>query len=316
MSEAQEQPPSKKERAVEASDTSQPESLPSSGANPADIQPGSQEFAKSHALLQQECDRLKVALATAAHELKTPLAVVAGYIELLLSEKVGPLNDRQRQILEDTQSNGIRLQHFINDFLTYAALETGKMTMRFEPSDLNACLREVYGFWLARFQQNGVAVYFPANHEIETFPFDYHKVQQVISNLLENSYKFTPTGGTVWITAEPHRWERASLQEQSPPGGGPNSVRVTVSDTGPGIPPEYHQEIFNDFFKIERPENHSKGMGLGLAIARRLVRAHGGKIWIESETGAGCKASFLLPLRQDDAPATDEAKNEAKGVVG
>ena len=91
---------------------------------------------------------------------------------------------------------------------------------------------------------------------------------------------------------------------------------MTVSDTGPGIPPEYHQEIFNDFFKIERPENHSKGMGLGLAIARRLVQAHGGRIWIESDAGAGCKASFLLPLRQDNAPAAEEAKNEANGVVG
>ena len=84
---------------------------------------------------------------------------------------------------------------------------------------------------------------------------------------------------------------------------------MTVSDTGPGIPPEYHQEIFNDFFKIDRPENHSKGMGLGLAIARRLVKAHGGKIWIESDVGVGCKASFLLPLQQEDAPATHEGEN-------
>ena len=297
-------------------DPSRTVSPPPPGTAASSLPPDYQEFAKSHALLQQECDRLQVALATAAHELKTPLAVMAGYVELLLSEKAGKLNDRQRQILEDTQSNGTRLQQFINDFLTYAALETGKMTMRFEPSDLNACLEEVYGFWLGRFQQNGVAVYFPANHDIKPFPFDYHKVQQVISNLLENSCKFTPTGGTVWITAEPHRGERGSLQKQSSPEGGPNSVRVTVSDTGPGIPPEYHQEIFNDFFKIERAENHSKGMGLGLAIARRLVQAHGGRIWIESDAGAGCKASFLLPLRQDDALAAEAAKNEANGVVG
>ena len=118
------------------------------------------------------------------------------------------------------------------------------------------------------------------------------------------------------ITAEPHRWERGILQKRGSSEGGPNSVRVTVSDTGPGIPPEYHQEIFNDFFKIERPETPSKGMGLGLAIARRLVKAHGGKIWIESDVSAGCKASFLLPLQQDDAPASEEAKKEAKGVVG
>ena len=316
MSNGKEKASTGKEHTVRVADSSPPASGSGPGTAASNLPPDYQEFAKSHALLQQECDRLKVALATAAHELKTPLAVMAGYVELLLSEKAGQLNDRQRQILGDTQSNGIRLQQFINDFLTYAALETGKLTMRFEPSDLNACLREIYGFWLGRFQQNRVAVYFPADHEIEAFPFDYHKVQQVISNLLDNAYKFTPSGGTVWITAEPHLWERRRLQQQSPAAGGHNSVRVTVSDTGPGIPPEYHQEIFNDFFKIDRPENHSKGMGLGLAIARRLVKAHGGKIWIESDVGVGCKASFLLPLQQDDAPATHEAKNEVEGVVG
>ena len=81
----------------------------------------------------------------------------------------------------------------------------------------------------------------------------------------------------------------------------PNGVRVTVADTGCGIAPEYHQEIFDEFFKLPQAGEPCTGSGLGLAIARRLVQAHGGKIWVESEPGAGSKLSFLLPLRQEEA---------------
>jgi two-component system, NtrC family, sensor histidine kinase KinB len=76
----------------------------------------------------------------------------------------------------------------------------------------------------------------------------------------------------------------------------PNAVKVSVSDTGPGIPPEYHLEVFDDFFRLPGSENKSDGMGLGLAIARRLVNGMGGKVWVESEPGNGCKFSFLVPL--------------------
>jgi signal transduction histidine kinase len=87
----------------------------------------------------------------------------------------------------------------------------------------------------------------------------------------------------------------------------PNSVKISVSDTGPGVPPEYHLEIFDDFFRLPSNEK-SEGMGLGLAIARRLVHGMGGKIWVESESGAGCKFSFIIPMRP---PAVDsEGKHE------
>jgi signal transduction histidine kinase len=82
----------------------------------------------------------------------------------------------------------------------------------------------------------------------------------------------------------------------------PNSVKVSVSDTGPGIPAEYHIEVFDDFFRLPQGENQSDGMGLGLAIARRLVNGMGGKIWVESDPGAGCKFSFIIPLQP--APTT------------
>lgn len=264
--------------------------------------PSYHDLVEAYGRLQEESSRRTVALLTAAHELKTPLAIMTGYIELLLSQKLGSFNDPQRQILEDMQSNLARLHRFIHDFLTYSALETGKLDMKFEPAALNACLSEANSFWLPRFQEKGLALYFPANDKLEAFPFDYHKVQRVVSKLIENALKFTPPGGSVWLTAEPHFWERRSRQESSQceerrqrPATTANAIRVSVSDTGPGIAPEYQQEIFDDFFKLG---NDCEGVGLGLAIARRLVQAHGGKIWVESEPGIGSKFSFLLPLKR------------------
>ena len=235
-----------------------------------------------------------LALARVAHELKTPLAIIIGYIDLLLSGKVGPLNPRQRQVLLDTQPNCARLEKFIKDFLAYGTLDANKAAMQFERGDLNACLSETCGYWLDRYCAKGVALYFPLNPRLEPFEFDYHKIQQVVSNLVENSLKFTPQGGTVWLTAEPHTWESLAYRQA---GGASsiNSARVTVADTGPGIAPEFHQEIFDHFFRVPY-ENHPGGTGLGLAIARHIVQAHGGKIWVESEPGAGCKLTFLLPL--------------------
>ncbi len=262
---------------------------------------------RAHRQLQEQYQRCSQALATAAHDLRTPLAVISGYIELLLSGKLGELNERQQRVLEDMQSSGSRLQRLISDFLTFSALETGALNLRLEEArELQSCILEICGFWLPRFQAKGVAFYCLTSENVPPFIFDYDRVQRVISNLLENALKFTPAGGTVWLNAETQMWERrvadnpkAYLKEQRVARlSGPNAVRIMVADTGPGIAPEYHQDIFNDFFQVPNVSNSESGMGLGLGIARRLVQAHGGKIWVESEPGNGSKFCFLLPLRQ------------------
>lgn len=267
---------------------------------------GTVELLKAYQELQEESRRRTVALGTAAHQLKTPLAIIAGYIELLLTKKPGELNNRQRQILQESQCNCTRLRQYIEDFLSYSALETGKLTLKYNENDLNSCLSELYSYWLSSFQKKGVALYLPIQKKLPPCQFDYDKVQHVISNLLENALKFTPAGGTVWLTSEPYMWERRSRQKdeglirdrrrRAEPAA-PNAIRVAVSDTGPGIAPEYQQEIFDDFVKLPQYGSKVGGMGLGLAIARRLVLAHNGKIWVESELGAGSTFSFLLPLK-------------------
>src|SRR5271169_5592483 len=231
---------------------------PGEGKRGAALSPAAEEAILSPADLQQAYSELQArfqrttnALGSAAHDLKTPLAILNGHVELLQSEKLGSLNPRQREVLGDMQSSGKRLQQFIQDFLTYSALETGGLKMQFAPGNINECLSDVCRLWSTRFQEKGLALYFLANDKLPVFPFDSPKLERMISNLLENSFKFTPQGGTVWLHAEPYMWERRSTAEPAASGerrrldiSQPNSVKVSVSDTGPGIPAEFHQEVF------------------------------------------------------------------------
>src|SRR5271168_2406487 len=203
------------------------------------------ELLQAHSELQERFQRTTNALGSAAHDLKTPLAILNGYVELLQSEKLGALNARQRDVLRDMQASGKRLQQFIQDFLTYSALETGGLKMQFEPGNVNDCLSDVCRLWSTRFQEKGLALYFLANDKLPLFPFDSPKLERVISNLLENAFKFTPPSGTVWLHAEPHMWDRRAAELPSAAErrrqnlSHPNAVKVSVSDTGPGIPPEF-----------------------------------------------------------------------------
>jgi signal transduction histidine kinase len=299
------------ESAVAAS-ASTPNSAP--GAPPANSDvPSPDNLLQEYKELRERFQRTTNALASAAHDLKTPLSILNGYVELLHSEKLGPLSERQREVLRDMQASGKRLQAFIQDFLTFSALETGGLRMQFAPGNINECLSEVCHLWSSRFQGKGLALYFLANDKLPVFPLDTPKVERVVSNLLENSFKFTPPGGTVWLHVEPHMWERRAAAQPSAAErrrhnvAQPNCVKVSVSDTGPGIPPEFHLEVFDDFFRLPGSEVQ-EGMGLGLAIARRLVQGMGGKIWLESDPAGGCKFSFLIPYQPVSSPGKGKAR--------
>ena len=250
----------------------------------------------------QEVNRQKtVFLASAAHELKTPLAVIKGYYDLLLTSSLGRLTEKQRDILEESKESCERLVRLVSMFLNYSALESGKLVLQLRENDLRDCLDELSKRWLEAFQRKGVRLEATFDPSIPNFRFDYQKVQQAAANLLDNALKHTPVGGSVVLRATPHFWERR-VAEASPVQERrrfrlprPNSVEVSVADTGPGIAPEHHQEIFEDFVRVDR---NTTGMGLGLAIAKRLVQAHRGKIWVESEPAGGSKFTFLLPMDQ------------------
>jgi signal transduction histidine kinase len=248
----------------------------------------------------QEVNRQKtVFLASAAHELKTPLAVMKGYYDLLLSGSLGKLSDRQRDILKESKESCDRLVRLVSMFLNYSALESGKLVLQLRENDLRDCIKEVSCRWLDAFQRATVHLDVKLHPDLPPFKFDYQKVQQCIGNLLDNALKHTPAGGTVTLLAEPHFWERriseaaTSAERRLNRGNRANSILISVADTGSGIAPEFHQEIFEEFVRVDPS---SGGMGLGLAITKRLIQAHRGKVWVDSELGRGSSFSFLLPI--------------------
>ena len=248
----------------------------------------------------QEVNRQKtVFLASAAHELKTPLAVIKGYYDLLLSGSLGKLTDKQRDILQESKDSCERLVRLVSMFLNYSALESGKLVLHLRENDLRDCLSELATRWHEAFVRKHVRLDTILGGDLPIFKFDYQKVQQTVANLLDNALKHTPAGGHVTLRTELHFWERRSAEEMQSVERRrervqhPNSLKVSVSDTGPGIASEHHQEIFEDFVRVDRT---SSGMGLGLAIAKRLVQAHRGKIWVDSEPRRGCTFTFLLPM--------------------
>ena len=253
----------------------------------------------------QEMFRRTMAVAAAAHELKTPLAVMSGYTDLLLGERLGPLTEGQKSILAEMQRNADRLQKLIQSFLNFGALESGKFKLGKELGDINECIAQVVEDWAVVFAKRGVACEFFPDRAVEPFFYDFLKIQHVISNLLDNASKFSPRGGRVRVLSEAHLWERRTRgqnlpfvgERRSSSGYLPNAVRIKVIDEGPGIPPEHHQEIFTGFLQLQH-FSQSPGIGLGLAIARRLIEAHEGKIWVESEPGQGSTFCLLLPIKR------------------
>jgi signal transduction histidine kinase len=248
----------------------------------------------------QEANRQKtVFLGSAAHELKTPLAVMKGYYDMLLSGSLGKLSQRQHEILQESKESCDRLVRLVSMFLNYSALESGKLVLQMRENDLRDCINDMMGRWQDAYKRSSVNLDIQVDPALPTFNFDYQKVQQCMVNLLDNALKNTPRGGRVTLRARPHFWERrmtdSSPAEERRRGGAsrPNSVLISVSDTGSGIAAEFHQEIFEEFVRVDPS---SSGMGLGLAITKRLIQAHRGKIWVDSEPGRGSTFSFLLPI--------------------
>jgi len=248
--------------------------------------------------LQDVNHQKTVFLASAAHELKTPLAVMKGYYDLLLSGSIGKLGEKQKEILNESKESCERLVRLVSMFLNYSALESGKLILQLRDNDLRECLAELSALWRDAFTRSRVRLETHIADQLAPFPFDYQKVQQTVASLFDNAMKHTPGGGQVILSAEPYFWERraASLspnvERRRFPESAWNSVMVSVEDSGPGIAPEHHQEIFEEFVRVDRT---TTGMGLGLAIAKRLVQAHRGKIWVDSEIGRGCTVKFILP---------------------
>jgi signal transduction histidine kinase len=217
-------------------------------------------------------------LANMSHELRTPLNAILGFSQVLREEMVGEVNEKQAEYLDDILSSGNHLLSLINDVLDLSKVEAGQVELELAPFSLREALERGVVMVRERAMQDGVEVSFAASPSVDIVSGDERRVRQVIFNLLSNAVKFTPAGGAVDVTA-------AQVN---------GAVTVSVSDTGPGIAPEDRERIFEEFQQADAGLER-EGTGLGLALSKRLVELHGGRIWVDSEPGQGSTFAFTLP---------------------
>jgi signal transduction histidine kinase len=225
-------------------------------------------------------------LANMSHELRTPLNAIIGFSEVLLERMFGELNPKQEEYIQDVLTSGRHLLSLINDILDLSKVEAGRMELEPSAFNLPAALEGCLILVRERTTQHGMALTLTVDERVGEVVADERKVRQVVLNLLSNAVKFTPDGGRVAVDAT---WV----------DGG---VEIAVSDTGIGIAPEDQAAVFEEFRQVGSDQSRkSEGTGLGLALARKFVELHGGRIWLTSEVGKGSTFAFTLPVRPGPA---------------
>lgn len=234
-----------------------------------------------------EVDRLKSEfVATVSHELRTPMTSVKGYVEMLLMQAVGEINDEQRHFLKVIKGNIDRLGSLVNDLLDISRIEAGRVRLSLERVDLADLLRETSEAFLRRARLESKPMHFELelSDDLPTIEADRNRLRQIINNLVENSFNYTPADGTIWLAARPKGQE----------------VEISIRDNGIGITPAEQERIFERFFRGEQALNLSvAGTGLGLSIVSQLVEMHHGRIALQSEGAAGKGTTFTITLPAD-----------------
>jgi signal transduction histidine kinase len=247
-----------------------------------------QELASALAELDEKSRELEAAslhksqfLANMSHELRTPLNAIIGFSQVLREGMFGDVNAKQAEYLDDILSSGNHLLSLINDVLDLSKVEAGQIELDVSPFSLQEALESGVVMVRERATRDGVRITLEPT-DIGLVSGDERRVRQVVFNLLSNAVKFTPEGGHVDVRA---------LQVNG-------EVQVSVADTGPGIAAEDVHRIFEEFQQTDAGLEQREGTGLGLALSKRLVELHGGRIWVDSEPGAGSTFVFTLPARR------------------
>jgi signal transduction histidine kinase len=222
-------------------------------------------------------------LANMSHELRTPLNAIIGFSEVLLERLFGELNEKQDDYLKDIHSSGRHLLNLINDILDLSKVEAGRMELDLATFDLPSAISNAMTLIRERAQRHTIALALDADPELGEAVADERKFKQILLNLLTNAVKFTPDGGRVEVKARRDA----------------DNIIVAVHDTGIGIAAEDQAAVFEEFRQVGRHyTNKQEGTGLGLALTRKFVELHGGRIWLESEPGKGSTFTFTIPIKR------------------
>jgi signal transduction histidine kinase len=220
-------------------------------------------------------------LANMSHELRTPLNAIIGFSEVLGERMFGELNEKQDEYLKDIHASGQHLLSLINDILDLSKIEADRMELELTDFNLPATLDNALTLVRERAGRRGIALGLTVDERLEQIRADERKVRQVVLNLLSNAIKFTPEGGRIEVRAVPVD----------------AMVEISVRDTGVGIAPEDQEAIFEEFRQVGTAAKKVEGTGLGLALSRKFVELHGGRIWVQSQVGVGSTFTFSIPMR-------------------
>lgn len=244
----------------------------------AELRGNNEELARANAKLR-ELDRLKSQfLSVATHELRTPLSIILGYTSLLSEALDERLTDEERQSFAESIAASKRLIRLVNSMLDITQIEAGRIALHFEPLDLRQAVQSAAAFFSQEAQQRKITLRTGLPIRLPKVQADGERIQQVLVNLIGNALKFTPAGGKISVAL------RAAN----------GRVELEVGDTGPGIALEDQPLLFQEFTRVGR-RTQEHGAGLGLAITRRIVEAHGGTIGVQSRPGKGSKFTVILP---------------------
>jgi GAF domain-containing protein len=223
-------------------------------------------------------------LANMSHELRTPLNAIIGFSEVLVDRMFGEVNEKQEEYLKDIHASGQHLLSLINDILDLSKIEAGRMELELAAFDLPTAIDNALTLVRERAGRRGITLGCELDERVGMIPGDERKVKQVLLNILSNALKFTPEGGRIDV--------RAALKE--------GTVEISVTDTGVGIAPEDQEAIFEEFRQVGASDKKVEGTGLGLALSRKFVELHGGRIWVKSEVGQGSTFTFTIPVRHGE----------------
>ena len=247
-------------------------------------------------LLQEveEANRSKTEFVSfVAHELKNPMTSIRGYTDLLRSGQVGPLNDMQVQFLSTIRSNVDRMTRLVSDLADVARIETGHLRLEKAPIPVRSVIEETLRGLQSQIEEKNQELILEVEDDLPLIHADYTRMVQVLTNLLSNAHKYTPDGGRIWVGA---RLETVTDEKS---GQKQQVVHHWVRDTGIGMSEEELSRLFTKFFRTQRAKDMAQGTGLGLNITKSLVEWHGGKIWVESEVGAGTTFHYTIPVASE-----------------
>ena len=234
--------------------------------------------AKSHQL-EVASQHKSEFLANMSHELRTPLNAIIGFSEVLSERMFGELNEKQDEYLKDIHASGQHLLALINDILDLSKIEAGRMELDVTEFDLPTAVDNALTLIRERAGRRGIALHTTVDERLGHIRGDERKIRQVLLNLLSNAIKFTPEGGRIHVAAK----------------AVDGAMEVSVSDTGVGIAPDDQKVVFEEFRQVGTADKKVEGTGLGLALSRKFIELHGGRIWLTSKVGEGSTFAFTLP---------------------